>query len=196
MKVIVVTDRKQAGPDFIPRMEAVAMSRPDAVMLREKDLEEDDFEILADLVGMSCDTYGVPLAINSFSETARARGLRLHLPLDVLRHERDTLKGMEYGASVHSVEDLDEAISLGARWVVFGNVFETTCKPGKAAAGTDLLKRICERSTVPVYAIGGITPKNAAQCRDAGAEGICVMSPFMLTDDPADLMGRFRLALQ
>ena len=134
--------------------------------------------------------------VNSFTDTAIERNLRLHLPLEVLRRDHDRLNNLRYGASIHSLEDLKEAESLGAQWVVFGNVFETTCKPGKPAAGIEMLKKICDSSSVPVYAIGGVTPANAAQCKEAGAAGICVMSPYMLCDDPEDLTNKFRLALQ
>ena len=196
MRLVVVTNRLQAGPTFLSRMEAIATTGPDAIMLREKDMEKGDFDILAELVGMSCDFHDVPLVVNSFTDTAVERNLRLHLPLEVLRRDHDRVRNLRYGASIHSLEDLKEAESLGAQWVVFGNVFETTCKPGKAAEGVDMLRRICDASSVPVYAIGGVTPANVSLCRDAGAEGVCVMSPFMLAEDPSDLMDRFRLALQ
>ena len=41
------------------------------------------------------------------------------------------------------------------------------------------LKRVCAAAEVPVFAIGGISEKNAPACIEAGASGVCMMSRFM-----------------
>lgn len=196
MKIIAVTDRKSAGPTFLSRIEAIAGSGVDAIMLREKDMEEGDCAILAELVDMSCGFHDVEFIVNSFIDIAGIRRSKLQLPMDLLRENHGSLMGFEYGASIHSVEDLREAENMGASWVIFGNVFETGCKPGKEGAGIDALREICEISSIPVYAIGGIKPNNARSCMEAGAAGICVMSAYMQCESPDDLTAKFRLALQ
>ena len=47
-------------------------------------------------------------------------------------------------------------------------------------------------TSLPVYAIGGITPQNAGMTAEAGAAGVCVMSGFMKCADPAELADKFR----
>ena len=96
------------------------------------------------------------------------------------------------GTSCHSVEDAIEAQALGAGYIIAGHIFETECKKGLAGRGTDFLKEICNTVKLPVYAIGGISADNAAECIKAGADGICLMSSFMQAEDVSEFMDRLR----
>ena len=42
--------------------------------------------------------------------------------------------------------------------------------------GVDALRAACERSPLPVVALGGVTPARAAECRAAGAAAVAAMS--------------------
>ena len=81
--------------------------------------------------------------------------------------------------SCHSLKDVEQAISLGATRIVLGNIFETPCKQGVSGKGLDFLSKICKSSSVPVFAIGGITLDNLYDVIEAGAQGGCMMSGFM-----------------
>ena len=91
------------------------------------------------------------------------------------------------GASCHSAAEASEAEALGCTYITAGHIFNTDCKAGVPGRGTDFLKQICSRVSIPVYAIGGIDPANAAAVREAGAAGICVMSAAMTCADPSAL---------
>ena len=43
-----------------------------------------------------------------------------------------------------------------------------------------------------MYAIGGITPDNAAEVLDAGADGVCVMSGFMRCGNISEYISSFK----
>lgn len=83
------------------------------------------------------------------------------------------------GASCHSPNAAKEAERGGADYLFFGPVFAT---PSKAAygppQGLDRLGEVCRAVTLPVLAIGGITPENAAACLSAGASGIAAIRLF------------------
>lgn len=194
-KMIAVTDRHMfdSAPDpeaaFLAQLSRVFLAEPRAVVLREKDLSPEAYLSLASKVlslkaGL-CSGRDVPLILHGFPDAARALGLSaIHLPLPLLLslHASDPalLSGFRtIGSSVHSPEDARAAVRCGASYLFAGNIWETGCKPGKAAAGLDYLRAVVSAAEVPVYGIGGVTPDRMPELLRAGAAGGCMMSGFM-----------------
>lgn len=189
--VICVTNRKLCCEDFLIRIEKLACARPKAIMLREKDLPFKEYLSLAAKVTDICNAHDVPCILHSFFDVAAAMNAPfLHLPMDALQKLSDSERKMfpVLGASCHSSEEAIRAQSLGCRYITAGHIFDTGCKSGLPGRGTDFLAAICRSVSIPVYAIGGITPKNAAYVRKAGAAGICIMSSAMTCRDPSELL--------
>ena len=194
-KIICITNKKLCRVDFSEQLEKIAAAQPDMVILREKDMSEKEYSELAEISAEICKGYGVPLAVNSFWETASELGIkRVHLPLHILRDMSadDKAQFDAIGTSCHSVEDAIEAQALGAGYIIAGHIFETECKKGLAGRGTGFLSEVCKAIDLPVYAIGGISADNAAECIAAGADGICLMSGFMQAKDVSEFMDRLR----
>lgn len=101
----------------------------------------------------------------------------------------------EVGTSVHSIEEVMLARSLGATQLFAGHVFPTDCKPGLAPRGLDFL-RAAARAAAPldVCAIGGVGVANVALVVAAGARGACLRSSAMTAEDPAALAASLRRA--
>lgn len=59
------------------------------------------------------------------------------------------------------------------------HIFVTDCKRGLEPRGLDFLHEICEKVTIPVYALGGIHAANEASVIQAGAAGACRMSDYL-----------------
>lgn len=194
-KVICVTNRKLCGGDFLTRIERVAAARPDAVILREKDLPEPEYTALAEQVTAICQRYDVQCILHSFAAAAvRLRAEYLHLPLPVLRQMQSLPENIKIGVSCHSEAEAQEAVSRGANYLIAGHIFATDCKKGLPGRGTDFLRAVCRSVNVPVYAIGGIAPENAAEVMQAGAAGFCIMSGLMQCDSPANEIEALRRA--
>lgn len=77
-----------------------------------------------------------------------------------------------------------EAVSLGADYVAFGSFFPSTVKPKAAVATPDLLRLARSEVAVPLVAIGGVNPQNAAQLLASGADALAVISAVF---DAADI---------
>ena len=184
---IAVTNRKLCAGDFLTRIREIAKGDTyDAVLLREKDLSEAEYEKLAEAVIRICGQSGKKLILHNYYETAIKLGHPyLHLPLSVWTempvNERSRLRDRmtQIGTSVHSEEQLEQAVALGADYVSAGHIFVTDCKKGFAPRGLVFLRDICLKSPVPVYAIGGIHAANEEQTTACGAAGVCVMSGCM-----------------
>ena len=180
-RVLAVTNRHLCTGDFLDQVKRIAAAHPCGLVLREKDLDEDAYQALAADVLRICDTHAVPCMLHRFDRVARVLGCaRIHLPLPYLIEHPQAVQGFAVvGVSVHSVDEAKEAVRLGATYLTAGHVFLTDCKKGVPARGLDFLRAVCEAVPVPVYAIGGITPQNAADCFSVGASGVAVMSGVM-----------------
>lgn len=185
--VICITNRILAGANFLNQIEKIASAGPKAIVLREKDLSETDYERLAEKVVNICRNYNVKCFLHNYPQvsiTLQADGI--HLPLHELRRlscqTKDKLNVI--GTSIHSAEEAVEAQNLGVDYIIAGHIFETSCKIGLAPRGLQYLQEVCASVTIPVYAIGGITPNNKRNCILVGASGVCMMSAFMTCDDP------------
>ena len=183
-KVIAVSNRKLCARPFLKQMERVCQVKPQAVILREKDLSEEEYRILAEEVLSICKKYEVSCILHKFWKIAlELECTSVHLPLPELRKIPKEVKEQfqRIGTSVHSVEDAKEAEELGVSYMTAGHIYVTDCKKGLAPRGTGFLKEVCSTVSVPVYAIGGIRfdEKQWDELKQNGASGGCIMSGMM-----------------
>ena len=189
--IICVTNRRLCRGDFLKHMRQLAAARPAAVILREKDLSERDYTDLAADVLALCSEYSVPCILHSFADSAaHLQADALHLPISLLREmaPADRTRFRILGTSCHSLEEALEAERVGCTYTIAGHIFETDCKRGTPGRGLAFLRSVCKAVSLPVYAIGGITPQRIPAIRQAGAAGACVMSGLMSCDDPASYL--------
>ncbi len=180
-KLIAVTNRHLCKRDYLEQIKRVVSLNPKSLILREKDLSKEEYENLAKKVIDICKDHNTPCFIHSHTDIAKKLYCkRIHFSIPKLKENRDNLDFFnEISVSCHSLKDVEQAISLGATRIVLGNIFETPCKQGVSGKGLDFLSKICKSSSVPVFAIGGITLDNLYDVIEAGAQGGCMMSGFM-----------------
>jgi thiamine-phosphate pyrophosphorylase len=198
-RIIAVSSRLLCPGDFLSQLEAVAASGVWGLMLREKDLAEEEYTALARQAAEICARYGTAFIAHGSSAAARALGGgRLQFPFPAFRRcleAGEDLKGFTLGVSVHSVEEAQYAASRGAAWLVAGHIFQTGSKPGLPPRGLSFLSELCNQTALPVYAIGGISEGSIRDVRDAGAAGACLMSSFMSTANPAAYVKKLNAAI-
>ena len=186
--IFCVTNRKLCREDFLVRIERIAACHPAGIILREKDMNMEDYKELAATVMGICEQHRVKCILHSFTDVAISlHADAIHLPLHLLREttEKQKTQFTDLGASCHSVEDALEAQALGCTYITAGHVFETDCKKGLPGRGLEFLRSVCAAVDIPVYGIGGIDADNIALVRNAGANGACLMSSLMVTEDVA-----------
>jgi thiamine-phosphate pyrophosphorylase len=162
---------------------AIARSGPVIFQLREKGLAASSlYDIACRLRGV-LDTSKSLLMVNERADIAQASGADgIHLPEDScpLPGIRKAFPGLIAGRSVHSLGAAVEAEKSGAGYLLFGPVFATPSKerfgPPK---GLDELAEVCRAVSIPVYAVGGITPERSLACIEQGAWGIAALGPFL-----------------
>lgn len=187
-KLLAVTNRKLCAGSLPAQLEIICNSKhkPDVVILREKDLTAAEYNQLAQEAAKICAAYRVQLILHSFWHTAIELDCKnIHLPLAMLQinefqYYRD--KFQLIGASIHSMEEAQKAVALGANYLTAGNIYITSCKVGLPGRGLVWLNEICKEVKIPVYAIGGISLSGEQfdDLQKSGAAGACIMSEFML----------------
>lgn len=86
------------------------------------------------------------------------------------------------GRSCHTRAEVAAAAAEGCDFVTLGPFAPTPSKPGY---GPPLPPEEYDGHAVPVFALGGVTPANAAAARAAGAHGVAVMGAVMRSHEPA-----------
>ena len=158
------------------------------VQLREKSATSREFYQRALRIKEVTDRFQVPLIINDRLDIAlavNAAGLHIgqeDLPVAVARRLLGPDKIL--GATAATVADALAAQAAGADYLGSGAVYPTGTKPGKAILPLSVLTQIKQALRIPVVAIGGITAENIGPVRDAGVDGVAVVSAIMDSADP------------
>lgn len=123
-----------------------------------------------------CARHGVTFVVNDDIEAALMLGADgVHLGRTDEGAARAKDHGLLLGLSASSLEEA-RAVAGGADYIGAGPVWETPSKTdADPAIGLDGLREICDATTIPVVAIGGVDTTNAAECIRAGAAGVAVM---------------------
>jgi thiamine-phosphate diphosphorylase len=185
---MLVTDRKQCGSRSLAQVVGDAIDGGvNAVQLREKDLPAGELLVLARQLRGVCGHRAL-FFVNDRADVALlcgADGVHLSeagLPAAAVRHILP--QSLKVGKSVHTVNAARQAELDGADYVVAGTIFPSPSHPDVPPAGLKLLEDVAARLTIPVVAIGGISPENVEECWRAGASGIAVVSSVLRADDP------------
>ena len=184
-------------------VEAALEGGVDAVQLREKGVDlETRYELGRELRDLTTEA-GVDLIVNDRVDLAHAIGAdgvhlgQSDLPVSAARE----ILGPEatIGASVSTVSEARLAAITGADYLGVGAVYGTDSKPDAESAddalGLDRLADIAAAVKLPVVAIGGVTPDNAAAAIEAGASSVAVISAVTGADDPAAAVSELRAAV-
>jgi thiamine-phosphate diphosphorylase len=90
------------------------------------------------------------------------------------------------GCSVTTVEQAIKAASGGADHIAVGSMYPTPSKETAKVVGLEMLRRVRQKVSLPLVAIGGINKDNAAEVRAAGADSVAVISAVLGAEDPEE----------
>jgi thiamine-phosphate pyrophosphorylase len=143
-----------------------------------------------------CASAGIPLIVNDHLRLAKAVGAAgVHLGEadgDIAAARAVLGPDAILGVSCYDQLPLAEgAAAAGADYVAFGAFFPTRSKQGTRQASPELLSQAATLG-VPRVAIGGITPDNAGNLIDAGADLIAVIAGVYEAPDPVAAVHAYR----
>jgi thiamine-phosphate pyrophosphorylase len=190
LEITLITDRRRSRQRLAAIVREAAEAGVDFVQVREKDLSARALlglirELLA--ATRACPTR---LLVNGRPDVAVAAGAHgVQLPeagLDIAA-VRAAFPSLLIGASCHSLEAAARAERSGADFVVYGPVFPTPGKEGRAV-GVAALAAVARQLRIPVHAVGGIDAGSVQAVAAAGARGVAAIRLFIET--PAGQMAR------
>ncbi|MDQ3959903.1 MAG: thiamine phosphate synthase [Pseudomonadota bacterium] len=171
-------------PDLIATealLDAVeAAIRGGAIWIQYRTAAFEDRKRQAQALCQLCHRCRVPLIVNDDPRLAWDIGADgVHLGQDDPHYEEArALLGPQAILGVSCYNSLDRAVSaqrIGANYVAFGRFFPSKTKPEAKQAPLALLHEARRQLSIPIVAIGGITPENGGALIEAGADLLAVI---------------------
>ncbi len=183
-------------PRLLERVAAAIAGGAVVVQYRDKSADNSRRENEARDLLVLCRSYGVPLIINddvALAATIGADGVHLGCDDAAVDEAQQVLgDGAIIGVSCYNNFDLAMAAQqAGASYVAFGRFFASHTKPDAVPASLDLIRQAKAQLSIPVVAIGGITPDNAAPLIDAGVDMLAVVHGIFGQADPEQAARRY-----
>jgi thiamine-phosphate diphosphorylase len=186
--ICLITDRGRDGADAtVERVGWAARAGVHLVQVRERDLDGGPLTALVRRCVAAVRGSRARVLVNDRVDVALAAGAHgVHLRADSMPAARvRTLcpPGFVVGRSVHARDEaVEAAVAGGLDYLLFGTVFPTTSKPGRAA-GPAALADVAAAVEVPVLAVGGVSPDNLGKVATAGAAGFAAISLFVVPSE-------------
>ena len=161
---------------FLLRLEARLRAGLKLIQVREKAFARQAAEAFARRVIALAHAHRAKVLVNADAALARDIGADgVHLTAEQLRSAPARPDLPWCGASCHSSEELQRAEALGVDFVVLGPVHATPSHPDTVPLGWERFGEIARGAAVPVYALGGIVPRDLEQALSCGAHGIAMV---------------------
>lgn len=144
------------------------------------------FQIVSELESVAA-TAGAALIVNDrvdIALTAHAGGVQLAARSLPVAAARALIGGRLLGYSAHSAGESAAAARDGADFLLVGSIYDTATHPEATPAGIALVADSVAACSIPVLAIGGVTPGKVAELRAAGAHGVAVIRAVWSAPDP------------
>jgi len=151
------------------------------VQLRAPHLNRAEFQRGARQCLLLCREFGCKLLLNADAdllETVPAAGFHATGRCLQTLSARPLGEAQLFGASCHSLAELQRAEALGADYAFLSPVLETSSHPGQPGLGWDVFEAWVREVGIPVYALGGLGLADLPEARRRGALGIAAISAF------------------
>lgn len=199
-QLYLCTDSRSRQGDLVDFLDAVLTGGVDIVQLREKGLEAGDEIRLLEVFAAAAERHSALFAANDRADVALAVGAPiLHLgqhdlPVPVARR----IIGDEpvIGRSTHTRHEFHAGqLESGVDYVCAGPTWATPTKPGRPAAGLELLRQAAQTTgpdSRPWFAIGGIESiERLDAVIAAGARRVVVVRAITQAEDPGAMARLF-----
>ncbi|MGC1184200.1 MAG: thiamine phosphate synthase [Candidatus Dormiibacterota bacterium] len=187
-RLYFVTDDGTPEGDLPTLIREVVAGGVDMIQLRRKGVDPAELGELAQVCRTICHEQGALFLVDDHVELAAAVGAD-GVHVGQADREPGRVRGQLgadalIGLSTHSPEQVLQAANQPVDYLSAGPVHATPTKPGRPAVGFEHVSAAAMRSSLPVVAIGGLGPGNAATAVSAGADIVAVVRALAQARDP------------
>jgi len=164
--------------DFIAHLERVLETGIRLVQLRAKTLPARQYAKLAEQALACCRRHDARLLLNASADVAlalQADGVHLTSTRLMACATRPLPSGLLIGAACHNSRQVLHAERIGADLITISPVLPTASHTIAKPLGWTGLRELALQTSVPVYALGGMSVDTLARAREAGADGIAAI---------------------
>jgi len=197
-KLYLITDRKLVTTECLLyiAVEDALKGGIKAVQLREKDLPTRKLLEMAQWMRELTKEYGANLIINDRVDIALAVGAdgvhlgRDSIPAGAVRVMSDGK--LLIGVSAHGIDEAIEAEKDGADFITLGPIYETPSKLKYGnPIGIETLRKLKSKTSIPVFAIGGIKLNKVHKVMETGADGVALISAILTAENIKETTEKF-----
>lgn len=159
--------------------ESISSNGIKLVQFRAKHLSAADYVELGCRIIDLCHKVGCQVLYNpnnDLIDCKDADGVHMSSSMLISKKVRDIPQHKLLAASCHNADELNHASELGCDFSVLSPVKYTKSHLGETPLGWVEFQRICVDSTIPVYALGGLSNDDLLMAKWAGAQGIAGIS--------------------
>jgi 8-oxo-dGTP diphosphatase len=167
-----ITSAAQYGiAEMLARLERRLQQGLKLLQIREPDLPEQERDLFSRQALGLAHRYGCKVLVKAQFPDADG----IHFTAAQLMTLKDRPGNFLAAASCHTREELERAMALELDFAVLGPVKPTGPKKEASLLGWDGFARLAKGSSVPVYAIGGLTRADLEEAWRAGAHGLAMI---------------------
>jgi len=181
-------------PVFLDKLKQCLEAGINLIQLRVKGIDDEAYKQLSGEAVKLCEQYNADLIINAdpaLVEILGVSGVHLNTDRMMALNTRPLSEDKWVSGSCHNEEELMHACHIGLDFVVLSPVLATPSHPGEPFLGWEKFRELTEKSTIPVYALGGMHPEHVSTAFENGAQGVSVLSPIWNAEDIALQVKRY-----
>ncbi len=184
---VLITESACTGPMERIIQEAAA-GGAGMIQLREKHLSDVQLLESAHKVRRWTSQAGILFIVNDRPDIARlvnADGVHLGQDDMPVMEARQILgPKLLIGVSTHTLDQVRQAVLDGASYIGVGPTFSSGTKNFAAFPGLDFVREAMRETSLPAFAIGGISVENIGQAAAAGARRVAVSQAICQASNP------------
>ena len=195
LKLYFITDHQLETRSMITQVKLSLSGGATMIQYRNKNFRPDDILEVYE-IAVFCRLQQIPFIINDdilLAKAVNADGVHLGQDDQKAGSARKVLgKDKIIGISISNSAEFKKTDLTQVDYIGLGPVFDTATKPdAKKASGLTFLKKISEKTDLPIVAIGGINLINTPSVINSGACGISIISAISRAENIEEAANNF-----